>query len=138
MISENLIVLETGCWTVSLFPNQCYLGRVQITLRRDCEGWLVDLTPPEWHDLRTVFERVQRVEDRLFAPDRFNLKQLGNQWHQVHVHLIPRYETPRTWAGVTFTDARWGDDPYPEAASPLDAPATQELADFLRSAFIAA
>jgi hypothetical protein len=29
------------------------------------------------------------------------------------MHVIPRYKTPRSFAGVTFTDMRWGSNYAP-------------------------
>lgn len=133
MIPEPLILRQTDLWTWSLFPNQCYLGRVQLTLRRQCQGWLADLNDAEWVDLRASLDALSALLNDHFQPDRFNVKQLGNQWPQVHVHLVPRYHGPRTWNGITFKDERWGDDPYPEFDSPIDEAATHEMARWLRS-----
>jgi diadenosine tetraphosphate (Ap4A) HIT family hydrolase len=52
---------------------------------------------------------VQRTTERLqraFAPDHFNyafLQNLDKNRH-VHLHVIPRYATARTMAGVRFED----------------------------------
>jgi len=26
----------------------------------------------------------------------------------VHLHVVPRYKSERSWSGKTFTDQRWG------------------------------
>ena len=105
-------------WHVRLFSNQCYLGRVQLNLLRPCEGSLAALTAVEWQALRQIIQAYEATLDQLFQPDRYNIKQLGNQWRQTHVHLIPRYATPRTFEGIEIVDARFGDDPYPEPEAP--------------------
>jgi len=119
LIAKHLILHETPFWSWSLFANQSYLGRVQLTLRRECHGSLADLTEPEWSDLRASLLDLEALIRHLFQPDRFNYVQLGNVWPQVHVHAIPRYATSRNWNDITFTDARWGDSPLPEPASAI-------------------
>lgn len=44
----------------------------------------------------------------LFAPDLMNYAALGNNFKHLHVHLIPRYERSRKFAGIEFIDKRWG------------------------------
>jgi diadenosine tetraphosphate (Ap4A) HIT family hydrolase len=138
MIDPKLILLETPSWIWSLYPNQSYLGRVQLTLRRECQGSLASLTNDEWADLRNNLMRFEATIGRLFQPDRFNYEQLGNVWPQVHVHTIPRYRTSRRWQGLTFEDTRWGNLPLPEPEAPIDEAQTErlanELADILRKA----
>ncbi len=134
MIDKNLILHETPSWTWSLFPNQSYLGRVQLTLRRECEGSLASLSDDEWSDLRSNIKAYEFAIAKLFEPDRFNYVQLGNVWHQVHVHAIPRYERFRNWQGIAFLDRRWGDTPLPELPSPIGDAQTLELADAIRPA----
>jgi diadenosine tetraphosphate (Ap4A) HIT family hydrolase len=45
---------------------------------------------------------------RLFKPDLFNYASLGNDTHHLHVHVIPRYASPREFQGIAFEDKRWG------------------------------
>lgn len=132
MPPENLKLRETECWIWHLYPNQGYLGRVQFTLRRSCEGSLADLTAEEWEDLRNGIQTYETLARALFQPDRFNYKQLGNQWHQVHVHAIPRYADARNWQGAEFVDQRFGDDPHPDFPSPIGEAQTIALANWLR------
>ena len=119
MIDAKLILGETSGWIWSLFPNQSYLGRVQLTLRRQLDGSLARLTDDEWTDLRRCFQAYERLLSTLFQPDRFNYEQLGNVWTQVHVHAVPRYSRSREWEGITVEDSRWGEHPLPEPPSPL-------------------
>lgn len=132
MIDRKYIIHETPGWTWSLFPNQSYLGRVQLTLRRECHGSLASLSDEEWLDLRRNLQTYEQIMGDLFRPDRFNYEQLGNVWPQVHVHAIPRYASPRTWNGVAFEDTRWGNLPMPEPDSPIGEPETLRLVDVFR------
>lgn len=42
-----------------------------------------------------------------FAADHFNYAFLGNQDRHVHLHVIPRYATPRQMDGLAFADEDW-------------------------------
>jgi len=132
MLRDDLKLWQSQHWAWHLFANQCYLGRVQFTLVRECQGSLADLDTQEWADLLAGLKRFEALARSAFGAEKFNYKQLGNQWPQVHVHAIPRYCEPPTWSGIAFPDRRWGDDPYPEFDSPIDAEATVRLAHALR------
>lgn len=132
MVAPEFIIKETPAWAWSVFPNQSYLGRVQFTLRRTCEGSLASLSAEEWSDLKDCLTTYETLIAETFAPDRFNYVQLGNVWPQVHVHAIPRYKTPPQWNGFEFPDTRWGDVPLPEPASPIGETETLALAKELR------
>lgn len=133
MVAQELIIKQTDSWTWSAFPNQSYLGRVQFTLRRKCEGSLASLSDEEWSDLRASLVAYEALIGKTFATDRFNYVQLGNVWPQVHVHGIPRYQAAPKWNGVAFPDTRWGDVPLPEPASPISEDQTLAFAAELRS-----
>ncbi len=55
-------------------------------------------------------------EKFLWKPDHINYAWLGNFFQEHdghgHMHFVPRYKEPRTFADVTFTDERWGKN-YP-------------------------
>ena len=44
----------------------------------------------------------------MFNPDRLNHANLQNEWHHLHLHVIPRYAAPRIFDGITFVDEKWG------------------------------
>lgn len=48
---------------------------------------------------------------KLWVPDRLNYTNFANEWPHCHLHVIPRYATPREVEGieeVEFTDENWG------------------------------
>ncbi len=95
-------------WTVYLHENQYFLGRVYIWSKRPSLIDLMDTTPEEWEELHKIGGEVRRGLTRAFAPDLFNWASLGNLSRRCHMHVIPRYEEPRVFGGVTFVDRRWG------------------------------
>jgi diadenosine tetraphosphate (Ap4A) HIT family hydrolase len=51
---------------------------------------------------------------------------------QVHLHVVPRYRTPRTWADQRFGDSHWGEVFGPEQR-PLPSEELQQLRDAIRT-----
>jgi diadenosine tetraphosphate (Ap4A) HIT family hydrolase len=78
-----------------------------IVLNRHCES-VLELTADEWRQLRDEVREAQLALDRLFRPDRYNLMFLMNLVHHVHLHVVPRYRTARTYAGEDFDDPDFG------------------------------
>ena len=64
-----------------------------------------------------------------FKPDRFNYLQLGNSLHQLHFHGIPRYSSPRIFAGKKWIDERYGTTPV---IIPKDQESTEDLVRQIR------
>jgi diadenosine tetraphosphate (Ap4A) HIT family hydrolase len=62
----------------------------------------------EWSLLRLELRRLVPALDRLFQPDQLNFAFLMNQDAQVHLHVVPRYASPRQWHDREFADAHWG------------------------------
>jgi diadenosine tetraphosphate (Ap4A) HIT family hydrolase len=129
---DNLKLLEAEHWNWYLHPNQGYLGRVVLALRRTSEGSFADLTVQEWKSLKNTIEQYEIVISNLFNPDRFNYTQMGNEWPKLHVHAIPRYVEARRWNGIEFRDRRWGKNPSPKFESPLTLNQTYDLAQWFR------
>lgn len=99
-------------WRVFAAPEQNYLGKCIVALRRHEEDFLA-LTEDEREDMWKAAHGVRDALSRLFAPDHFNYQVLGNSVRHVHMHLTPRYTSPREFGGVTFTDTHWGTWPFP-------------------------
>jgi diadenosine tetraphosphate (Ap4A) HIT family hydrolase len=109
-------ILDLGLfqyWSITLAHEQNYLGKCIIALRRHEEDFLA-LTADERAEMWEAAREVRDALTRCFAPDRFNYQVLGNSVPHVHMHLTPRYQTPREFAGETFTDDHWGTWPFPE------------------------
>jgi diadenosine tetraphosphate (Ap4A) HIT family hydrolase len=94
-------------WSLYLNDNQNLLGKVMLVLNRHCES-VPELTPEEWMQLRVEVHDAELALDRLFRPDHFNLMFLMNLDRHVHLHVVPRYRTARTYAGEDFADRDYG------------------------------
>lgn len=105
---ERFVVKDYKHWTLFIHANQFILGRVYIwAKRKDCLDF-ADITLEEREELFEVMKKVKVALSKLFQPDLFNWDALGNYTHHMHLHVLPRYRTPRTFDGREFKDVSWG------------------------------
>ncbi len=123
-------VWERPHWRLALNYNQNTLGKCFLILKRHDED-ICDLTPDELSDLWATLRRVRDALCARFQPDRFNYSFLMNQDRHVHLHVIPRYDTRRTFAGTAFLDR----DPVPPFSIPD--PVRDQLVATMREAMAA-
>lgn len=115
-------------WSVVVNRNQNQLGKVFLVLKRH-ETDVANLSDDEVLALWTAIRSVKDVLVSQFQPDHFNYAFLMNQDPHVHLHVIPRYKTPRDFAGQTFEDS----DSVPRRQ--LSAEVYQEIVSAIREAF---
>jgi diadenosine tetraphosphate (Ap4A) HIT family hydrolase len=99
-------------WRITVARDQNYLGKCIVALRRHEDDFLA-LRADEREEMWLAALAVRDAVMRCFAPDHFNYQVLGNSVRHVHMHLTPRYTSPREFAGLTFSDDNWGTWPYP-------------------------
>jgi diadenosine tetraphosphate (Ap4A) HIT family hydrolase len=58
---------------------------------------LIDLDEGDQRLLLGEIDRVARVVDSLFHPDKLNIAALGNVVAQLHVHVIARFASDAAW-----------------------------------------
>lgn len=102
------VIAQGDHWLVVLNRNQNLLGKSLLVLDRH-EEQVIRLTEREWHELHVLLDRVTRAATDAFGPDHFNYAFLQNQDRHVHLHVVPRYATPRTVRGQSFVDSTWPD-----------------------------
>jgi diadenosine tetraphosphate (Ap4A) HIT family hydrolase/predicted nucleotidyltransferase len=124
--------IEAGpTWTIAVNTNQNLLGKTMVILNRPCES-VTELTTAEWSDLHTQLRRLRIALDNLFQPDQYNYAFLMNLDRQVHLHVVPRYRAPRTWANQHFDDPHWG-EVFGSEQRPLPGEALQQLREAIRT-----
>lgn len=111
---EQLKIKSYQHWDLYLHENQCYLGRTFVLLKE--EGSVDDFLSIEG-DVREEFfligMEVKAALKTLFHPDKMNYAALSNTSPAIHVHIVPRYQDSREFAGVVFKDTRWGSNYAP-------------------------
>ena len=111
---EQLKIKSYKHWDLYLHENQCYLGRVFVLLKEDevvedfmaIEGEVRD-------EFFLIGGEVKAALKILFKPDKMNYAALSNTSPAIHVHIVPRYQDSREFAGIVFKDVRWGSNYAP-------------------------
>lgn len=101
-------------WDAYLHENQCYLGRVFVQLKEgeNAEDFL-DIDGEVRDEFFQIGEEIKTALKILFKPDKMNYAALSNVSPVIHVHIVPRYEQVREFAGVEFKDKRWSQNYAP-------------------------
>lgn len=109
---NDAVIIDGVCWRVALDPNQEYLGKCFVTLKKHKDS-LSDLMPDDWVEFSGIVNRLESAITTAFKPTHFNWSCLMNnairdkQPTHVHWHCQPRYKNPKIFANLTFTDPRW-------------------------------
>lgn len=135
-------IKEYTYWILQIHEDQRYLGR--------CCAWLVrpggmqrfsHITDEEMAELRVLMREYETAIEKISRPDFMNYAWLANLIEQHgghgHLHLIPRYEQPRSFAGIEFVDGRWGKNFSPYDAFKPPREIVFQLRDAIRSAIVA-
>ncbi len=109
--SDKNFIFESKYWKVFLNPEQSYLGRCVVTLKRHCSS-LSQLKSEEWIDFVNLVKKLESLLKKAFGATMFNWSCFLNDAYQnnppnphVHWHLRPRYKQ-----SVKFAN-RWFEDP---------------------------
>jgi len=95
-------------WRTKVFFNQEYLGRCIVSCKREDATDLTDATLEEREELFLILTQLKRAIKKSFDNDWINYSFLGNSYRHLHCHVVPRYQSPREFEGMTFVDKRWG------------------------------
>ncbi|MDE1975388.1 MAG: HIT family protein [Patescibacteria group bacterium] len=126
METNEIVIFETEYWRVVLVPQQRYLGRCVLVLKRSC-GNLAIIEQEEQKDFFDVLNRLDQLFKRAFGSRAFNLScQMNDAYRdtrpkpQVHLHFRPRYEVhvQVKIEGYVFEDPNFGDHPVDDKDDP--------------------
>ena len=109
-----LFIFESKYWEVVLNPNQTYLGRSVLLLKRPC-GDLAEITRDEILEFFGLVKKMESMFRTSLKATMFNWACSMNDAYQekpshpqVHWHFIPRYDHQVEFAGKTFYDPNFG------------------------------
>ena len=115
MEQDQDLMYQTEFWKVILMPDQTYLGRCVVVLKRNC-GDLAEVSHEEVLDFfDNVVKKLEVSFRNTFNATMFNWTCLMNNAYQeevpkpqVHWHFRPRYKSPVHFLGETFIDPNFG------------------------------
>jgi len=131
---EKYLISEDQYWKVYLNPNQAYLGRGLIKLKRHSED-LFDIDSNEQQELFDFGTRYRNAVNELFTPDMFNYVSAGNRMPHLHIHIVPRYSSEREFHGITFNDNKWTDTYDPSEKMDLSEDIIKNILESIKSRF---
>lgn len=110
-------IREYAHWVVLLRPQQVTLGSCVICVKDDVKtvGAIGPDAFAEYSHITTALEAALKAA---FNYDKINYLSLMMVDPQVHYHVLPRYETPRTFDWVAYVDSNWPKPP--SLGAPLD------------------
>jgi diadenosine tetraphosphate (Ap4A) HIT family hydrolase len=128
------LVREYQHWVVLVRPKQPTLGALALVCKESAEAFAA-ISPGAFTELKEAVIEIERGLKAAFAYDKINYLMLMMVDRHVHFHVIPRYASTRTFAGVTASDPGWPKQPDLTHAVPLSAAQLTELRDRLRDAW---
>lgn len=100
-------LIHTGRhWSVLLRPGQATLGSVVLCANEPFTRYS-DLPADAFAEQGELVIAIESMLKAAVDYERINYLMLMMVDPHVHFHVIPRYGTPRTFAGVTFPDEGW-------------------------------
>jgi diadenosine tetraphosphate (Ap4A) HIT family hydrolase len=111
-------IAQTAHWSVLLRPRQPTLGSLVLVCREDARAF-GSVSAAAFADLQLVVQRVEAALRDVVGYERINYLMLMMVDPDVHFHVVPRYSSPREFAGVAFPDKGW---PGPPALEPAVVP----------------
>jgi len=107
---DKKLIFKTEYWEIFLSPDQKYLGRGIVLLKREA-GHLSDLTQEENADFLTIVKKLEKTFKKTFGATMFNWSCLLNNAYKndppapkVHWHFRPRYKNAVEVGGEIFSD----------------------------------
>ena len=109
------LIFETKNWQVFLTPDQTYIGRGYVSLKREA-GSLSELTQEEVIDFFELVKKFESALKQVFDATMFNWTCLMNNAYKekpynphVHFHVRPRYDKEVEFAGEIFADPNFAE-----------------------------
>lgn len=105
---EKFKIKDYKYWTLYLHHKPTTLGRVYLWCKRKNAVDFIQMKTEEKKEFFSAANQVKKALKKLLKPDLFNYVSAGNITQHLHVHIVPRYSTPRKFAQITFKDKDWG------------------------------
>ena len=119
-------------WAVLLRPAQVTLGSLVLICKEEASRF-GEIGPAASAELHRVSARIEGALGDAFQNDKINYLMLMMVDPDVHFHVLPRYESARSFAGSEFRDRFWPGPPDITSRLELDEAQMTALRDELRA-----
>jgi diadenosine tetraphosphate (Ap4A) HIT family hydrolase len=110
---DSHLITNLPLCNVRLMDNRCFPWLILVPRVAGATEW-IDLDRAQQHQLSDEIAVVSHILQALVTPDKLNIATLGNQVHQLHIHVIARYKTDKAWPNPVWGGAA---DSYGEEES---------------------
>lgn len=131
------LIHEGRYWSVLLRSQQATLGALVLVCKEDVLQYSA-ITPAAFVEQGEMISGIESMLTRAFGYQRINYMMLMMVDPHVHLHVLPRYDSAREFAGVAFSDAGWPALPQLGAGPLADATLRQKLIRHLQQYWPAA
>lgn len=128
------VLREFDVWSVLLRPVQVTLGSLVLVCREPV-GHFGEISAQASTELGHAVSAIESALGQAFSFDRINYLMLMMVDPDVHFHVLPRYETERTFAGTAYRDEAWPGPPNIAANLGIGPDDHAALHDHLRGCF---
>lgn len=119
-------VKEFHHWVVLLRPQQVTLGSLVLICREEATAFS-QISPEAFGELPHVLREIETSVSRAFAYNKINYLMLMMVDPEVHFHVIPRYDAPRTFFQEQFLDQGWPGPPVLKNPNEISSEVTNEI-----------
>ncbi len=103
---KNNLLKDYKHWSVLVRNVNTTLGNCVVISKEHHDG-LGESSKEEMAELAVIAKELETAIKKTFNCQRFNWLCLMMKDHHNHFHVLPRYDSPRQFAGGTWTDEGW-------------------------------
>ena len=120
------LIHEYESWVVLLRPQQATLGALVVACKESAEAF-GDISPEAMTELSSVTRDIEAAASKCFSYQKINYLMLMMVDPHVHFHVLPRYEAPRSFESIEFSDPGWPGPPQIGSATATDATVFEKI-----------
>jgi len=128
----DTLIAEYDHWVVLLRPSQLTLGALILAAKSEATAF-GGLDVAAYAELAKVTADIEAALRAAVRFERINYLMLMMVDPHVHLHVLPRYETSRAFAGVRVDDSGWPGPPNLAASGSLTADERDALRDAIKA-----
>ena len=103
---KSNLIREYKYWKLLVRNRNTTLGNCVAITKRHMEKFS-DIDAKEMEEFSHVVKDIEKALQQRFSYDKINYLMLMMHDKHTHFHIVPRYATPRTFAGIEWTDDEW-------------------------------
>jgi diadenosine tetraphosphate (Ap4A) HIT family hydrolase len=130
--APDSLIRDYHHWAVLLRPGQVTLGSL-VLICKDPASAFSQISRAAFAELQSVTVHTEGVLGRAFHYDKINYLMLMMVDPDVHFHVIPRYETSRTFSAQVFADPGWPGPPDLATLNNTDSVLNHQILEVLQA-----